>query len=231
MAYVFPLPQPVTLPVAGTNDLFPVRRVYCIGRNYAAHAREMGGDPDREPPFYFLKPADAIVPGGGAIPYPPVTKNLAYEMELIVAIGKSGANIAPDRALEHIYGYAVGLDMTRRDLQIAERERGRPWEPGKAFDASAPMSKIHPASVIGHPQSGRIWLKVNGEIRQDADLNQLIWPVPDVIAHLSRLNTLQPGDLIMTGTPEGVGPVKPGDKLSGGVDGVDTIEVQITASP
>ena len=215
------------MPVSGTDALFPVRRIYCVGRNYADHIREMGFDPDREPPFFFNKPADAIVPNGSTLGYPMSSENFAYEMELVVAIGKSGANIPQASALDHVYGYAVGLDMTRRDLQLAARDRGRPWEPGKAFDASAPIGAIHPVSEVGHPQAGRIWLKVNNEIRQDADLRQLVWSIPEQIAYLSRLYVLQAGDLIFTGTPAGVGPVQPGDRISGGVDGVDTIAIRI----
>jgi fumarylpyruvate hydrolase len=230
-SYVLPLSTPPAVPVAGTDALFPVRRIYCIGRNYAEHAREMGFDPDREPPFYFIKPADTLVPNGSTIAYPVGTENFAYEMELVVAIGKAGSSIPADHALKHVYGYAVGLDMTRRDLQLAARDRGRPWEPGKAFDRSAPISAIHPVGETGHPKAGRIWLKVNGEIRQDADLRQLIWSVPEVIEHVSKLNALEPGDLIYSGTPAGVGPVKPGDRIEGGVDGVDTIEIRIGPAP
>lgn len=228
-SYVFPPGEPPAVPVASGDALFPVRRIYCVGRNYADHIREMGFDPDREPPFFFNKPADALVANGSTIAYPLATENFAYEMELVVAIGKAGANIAPEKALDHVFGYAVGLDMTRRDLQLAARDRGRPWEPGKAFDRSAPISSIHPVSEVGHPASGRIWLKVNGEARQDADLKQLVWPVADIIAHVSKLNELQPGDLIYTGTPAGVGPVKAGDRITGGVDGVDTIELTIAS--
>jgi fumarylpyruvate hydrolase len=188
----------------------------------------MGGDPDREPPFFFAKPPDAIVPNGGDIPYPPATQKLAYEMELVVAIGKRGADVPRETGLDHVFGYAVGLDLTRRDLQAAAKEKGRPWEPGKAFDKSAPVSTIRPASEIGHPVSGRIWLEVNGEVRQQGDLKQMIWPVPDIVAHLSRLYTLQPGDLIYTGTPAGVGFLQRGDELRGGVDGVERIRVRIT---
>ena len=229
MSYVFALPPYPAVPVRGTDALFPVRRIYCVGRNYADHIREMGFDPEREPPFFFNKPGDAIVANGSTLAYPMATENYAYEMELVVAIGKAGSNIAQESALEHVFGYAVGLDMTRRDLQLAARDRGRPWEPGKAFDDSAPISAIHPVSEVGHPHAGRIWLKVNGEVRQDADLRQLVWSVPEQIAHLSRLYALQPGDLIFTGTPAGVGPVKPGDHITGGVAGVDTIDIHIAA--
>lgn len=225
MGYVIPEPPRATVPVAGSADTFPVRRIYCVGRNYAAHAREMGFDPDREPPFFFTKPADAIVPSGSELDYPMATKDLHHEIELVVAIGKGGRNIAEGMALEHVYGYAVGLDMTRRDLQIAAREKGRPWCVGKAFDHSAPISPIRPAAEIGHPSNARIWLDVNGETRQDSNLTHLIWNVPETIAYLSGLFELAPGDLIYSGTPEGVGAVGPGDKLSGGVDGVGTLDV------
>jgi fumarylpyruvate hydrolase len=212
------------VPVAGSADRFPVRRIYCVGRNYAAHAREMGSDPDREPPFFFCKPADAIVP---AVPgsmtdvaYPPETANYHHEVELVVAIGKRGRNIAGSEANSHVWGYAVGFDMTRRDLQFALRDKGRPWELGKAVDHSAPIAPIVSASRSGHPTGGRIWLTLNGKIRQEGDLGDLIWSVPETIAHLSKYFELLPGDLIFTGTPEGVGPVVKGDCVTGGIDGV-----------
>ena len=225
MSYVIPEPPRATVPVAGSAHTFPVRRIYCVGRNYAAHAREMGFDPDREPPFFFTKPADAIVPDGSVLDYPMATENLHHEIELVVAIGTGGSNIAEEMALEHVYGYAVGLDMTRRDQQIAAREKGRPWCVGKAFDHSAPISEIRPAAEIGHPSNARIWLDVNGETRQDSNLTHLIWNIPETIAYLSGLFQLEPGDLIYSGTPEGVGAVGSGDKLSGGVDGVGTLNV------
>lgn len=225
MSYVIPEPPRATVPVAGSAHTFPVRRIYCVGRNYAAHAREMGFDPDREPPFFFTKPADAIVPDGSVLDYPMATENLHHEIELVVAIGTGGSNIAEEMALEHVYGYAVGLDMTRRDQQIAAREKGRPWCVGKAFDHSAPISEIRPAAEIGHPSNARIWLDVNGGTRQDSNLTHLIWNIPETIAYLSGLFQLEPGDLIYSGTPEGVGAVGPGDKLSGGVDGVGTLNV------
>jgi fumarylpyruvate hydrolase len=223
MAYVFSPPPVVGVPVAGTGDLFPVRRIYCVGRNYAAHAREMGGDPDREPPFFFAKPTDAIVVAGDAnkpvrIPYPPATKNLHHEMELVVAIGTGGANIKVEAALNHVYGYAAGLDMTRRDVQNAARDKGRPWDMGKGFDQSAPIGLIYRASDTGHPAAGEIKLEVSGKIKQHANLNELIWNVPETISYLSGLVTLGPGDLIYTGTPEGVGPVVAGDTLVGSVE-------------
>jgi fumarylpyruvate hydrolase len=213
------------LPVAGGSDLFPVGRIYCVGRNYAEHAREMGHDPDREPPFFFMKPANAIVPNGATIPFPQATQDLHHEIELVVALGKGGANIAVEKALDHVWGYGVGLDMTRRDLQGEAKKMGRPWEMGKSFDNSAPCTALLPASRIGHPAKGAIWLKVNGAIKQKGDLSEMIWNVPDTIAYLSGLVTLQPGDLIYSGTPAGVGPVQPGDKLEGHVDGVGDLTI------
>ncbi|MDP1982036.1 MAG: fumarylacetoacetate hydrolase family protein [Sulfuritalea sp.] len=232
MSYVIP-PAPIpAVPVAGSADSFPVRRIYCVGRNYAAHAREMGSDPDREPPFFFCKPADAVVPastGGTAeIAYPAQTANFHHEVELVVAIGKRGRDIAADLANEYVWGYAVGFDMTRRDLQFALRDKGRPWELGKAFDQSAPITHIVPASRCGHPTAGRVWLTVNGKLKQQGDLADLIWSVPETIAHLSKYFELYPGDLIFTGTPEGVGPVVKGDELKGGVDGIGELTVRIT---
>jgi len=213
------------LPVAGGSDLFPVGRIYCVGRNYAEHAREMGHDPDREPPFFFMKPANAIVPNGATIPFPQATQDLHHEIELVVALGKGGANIAVEKALDHVWGYGVGLDMTRRDLQGEAKKMGRPWEMGKSFDNSAPCTALLPASRIGHPAKGAIWLKVNGAIKQKGDLSEMIWKVPETIAYLSGLVTLQPGDLIYSGTPAGVGPVQPGDKLEGHVDGVGDLTI------
>ncbi len=225
MKYVIDFPGTPTLPVAESNQVFPVGRIYCVGRNYAEHAREMGHDPEREPPFFFMKPADAIVENGATIPYPRETKDLHHEIEMIVAIGKGGADIAVDKALDHVFGYGVGLDMTRRDLQTAAKKMGRPWEMGKAFDDSAPCTALKPASMIGHPATGAIWLKVNGAVKQKGDLNEMIWNVPETIAYLSKLITLRPGDVIMSGTPAGVGPVKAGDKLEGHVDGVGDLAI------
>jgi fumarylpyruvate hydrolase len=227
MNYTFPVPNVPSVPVAGGDLSYPVRRIYCVGRNYSEHTREMGFDPDREPPFFFTKPPDAVVENGATIPSALGTENLHHEIELVVAIGERGVNIERERALDHVYGYAVGIDMTRRDLQLAARDKGRPWDVGKAFDQSAPISALHRASEIGHPASGAIWLKVNDETRQNADLKDLIWPVPDVIAFLSKLFVLEPGDLIYTGTPAGVGPVKPGDRMLGAVEGVDEISITI----
>ena len=231
MTFVFPPQAPTGLPIAGSDLCFPVRRVYCVGRNYAAHAREMGFDPDREPPFFFCKPADAVVPVADGqtleLQYPAETANYHYEIELVVAIGKGGRDIPEERASEHVWGYAVGLDMTRRDLQMTMREMGRPWEIGKAFDASAPIAPLHPASTVGHPTSAGIWLQVDGTDRQRSDIDKLIWSVPETIAYLSRFFELQPGDLIMTGTPEGVGPVVAGELMTGGVDGLGEIHVRV----
>ncbi|WGJ90228.1 fumarylacetoacetate hydrolase family protein [Achromobacter mucicolens] len=231
MSFVFAPAAPVAVPIAGSQDSFPVRRVYCVGRNYAAHAREMGFDPDREPPFFFCKPADAVVPVAQgstlSLPYPPETANLHYEVELVAAIGKGGAKISVDEALQHVWGYAVGLDMTRRDLQMKMREAGRPWELGKAFDQSAPIGPLHPAqSVSGIEQAG-IWLQVNGADRQRSDIGKLIWSIAETIAYLSKYFRLEAGDLIYTGTPEGVGPVVRGDRMVGGVDGLGTLSVQM----
>ncbi|MDT7950970.1 MAG: fumarylacetoacetate hydrolase family protein [Acetobacteraceae bacterium] len=227
MSFVFdPAPAP-SVAVAGSADRFPVRRIFCVGRNYAAHAREMGKDPDREPPFFFLKPADAVVDDGATIPYPPETANLHYEAELIVAIGKAGSDIAPEDALEYVWGYGIGLDMTRRDLQNAAKDLGRPWDWGKGFDRSAPIGPIHPVASVGHIESGRIWLAVDGTTKQDSDISKLIWPIPDVISIASRSMELRPGDLIMTGTPEGVGPVKPGQTMAVGIEGLGEITIRI----
>lgn len=227
MSYVFtPAPIP-TVPVKGHDDRFPVRRIFCVGRNYAEHAREMGFDPDREPPFFFTKPGDAIVMDGAEIPYPPITNNLHHEIELVVAINKAGQNIKEADALDHVYGYAVGLDMTRRDLQLSMRKIGRPWCWGKAFDNSAPIGEITPVAECGHLAAGSIWLDVNGVRRQEGDLNQLIWSVPEVIAYLTQSMAIAPGDLIMTGTPAGVGAVVAGDKLSGGIDGLGSLSISI----
>jgi len=223
---MFELSQP-TIEVTGVEDRFPVRRIYCIGRNYGAHAREMGHDPDREPPFWFAKPADAIVPSGSVIDYPPRTENLHHEIELVVAIGKAGTDVAVGDALDHVYGYAVGIDLTRRDLQKDAKSLGRPWVTAKGFDQSAPVSTLHTVAEIGHPTSGRIRLSVNDEIRQQGDLNELIWSVAEAIAELSTLFALSPGDLIFTGTPAGVGPVVAGDQITGSIDGIDEIKITI----
>jgi len=214
---IVPPAQPI-VPVVG-GGTFPVRRIFCVGRNYAAHAREMGGDPNREPPFFFTKPADAVISADN-VPYPSATENLHHEMELVVAIGTGGSSIDASVALDHVYGYAAGVDLTRRDLQDEAKSLRRPWDMGKGFDASAPIGPIAAVTRIGHPSSGRIVLSVNDEVRQSGDLADMIWPVADVIAFLSRLVALQPGDLIYTGTPEGVGPVCRGEKVIGTIEGV-----------
>lgn len=231
MNFVFTPPAPVAVPIAGTDDAFAVRRVYCVGRNYAAHAREMGFDPDREPPFFFCKPADAVIPVQDGqtldLPYPAQTQNYHYEAELVAVIGKAGADIPVESALEHVYGYAVGLDMTRRDLQMKMREMGRPWEIGKAFDASAPIGPIHRASDIGHPQQAAITLTVNGATKQSSNVTHLIWSVAETVAYLSQFFRLEPGDVIYTGTPEGVGAVKAGDVMVTAVEGLGELKVRV----
>ncbi len=226
MNFIFPLQQ-ISLPIVGSDKRFPVRRIYCVGRNYLDHIRETAGADEREPPFFFQKPTDAILENGGAFPYPSRSDKTHHEIELVVAISKGGKEIAAADALDHVYGYSVGIDMTRRDLQSAAKEMRRPWEAGKAFDHAAPCSAIVPAADIGHPQGGRIWLAVNGEVRQDGDLAQQIWGVAEAIAHLTTLFELMPGDLIMTGTPAGVGPVNRGDKITGGIDGIADIEITV----
>ena len=225
--YAFPPPDQVSIGIAGSSKRYPVHRIYCVGRNYEAHAREMGKDPTREPPFMFQKPADAVIEGGSVIAYPPQTGNFHHEIELVVAIARGGRNIGVDRANEHVFGYAVGIDLTRRDLQLAARDAGRPWEWGKAFDHSAPCAPIVPAAEIDHPSKGRIWLSVNGAVKQDADISQLIWSVPEVIAFVSASMVLAPGDLIFTGTPAGVGPLVAGDVVAGGIDGIGDIGIRI----
>ncbi len=227
MNLVFPAPEPTTIPVADSGDAVPVRRVYCVGRNYGAHAREMGGDPDREPPFFFAKPTDAIVAEGGDVPYPPATGDLHHEIELVVVIGKEGRDIAVEDALDHVYGYGVGIDLTRRDLQAAAKKMGRPWAMAKGFDHSGPCSAIRPASRIGHPAAGAITLKVNGEARQTGDLDQQIWNVAETVSYLSGLVTLGAGDLIFTGTPAGVGAAIRGDRLEGHIDGIGDLSVTL----
>ena len=223
--FLFEPYAPVTVPIA-RGGLFAVRRIYCVGRNYVEHIREMGND-ERDPPFFFAKPADAVVVGGAAVPYPPQTADLHHEIELVVAIGKDGSDIAVPDALDHVYGYAAGLDMTRRDLQAQAKKAGRPWEMAKAFDYSAPIGTIEPASAIGHPDKGAVTLSVNGEVRQQGDLVEQIWSVAEAIAHLSGFVTLRAGDLIMTGTPSGVGAVVRGDVLEGAIEGVGTVRTVI----
>ncbi len=227
--YVLPPPSVASVAVDGAASRFAVRRIFCVGRNYAAHAREMGRDPDRDPPFFFLKPHDAVVDSGASIRYPPQTGDFQHEIELVVAIGSGGADIAAGCALEHVWGYGVGIDLTRRDLQIAAREKGRPWDWGKAFDRSAPCAPLRRVADVGHPDTGRIWLAVNGVVKQNGDLKELIWPVPEVIASVSSSMLLMPGDLIFTGTPAGVGPLVSGDEVRGGVEGVGEITITIGA--
>lgn len=229
--YVIAQPAVPSVAVAGTAERFPIRRVFCVGRNYAAHALEMGSDPDREPPFFFAKPTDAVIPASGTVPYPSATSDLHHEIELVVALGSGGTNIDPAAAMDMVWGYGVGLDLTRRDLQAAAKEIGRPWDMAKGFDASAPCSPLIPATALGHPQGNTIWLDVNGVRKQEGLLSDMIWSIPEVIAALSRLLTLAPGDLIYTGTPSGVGQLNPGDVVSGGVDGVAAFTLTMGPKP
>jgi len=230
MDYVIPPLPPVTVPVAGSAARFPVRRIYCVGRNYAEHAKEMGFT-GREDPFFFCKPADAVISVAdgetGVMPYPSKTSNLHYEMELVVALNKGGRDLTVEQAGECVWGYALGLDMTRRDLQGEAKKQGRPWEVGKAFDASAPLGPLHPRSAVGTLEKGAIWLDVNGQRKQSSDISQMIWNIPESIAYLSGLFELHPGDLIFTGTPEGVGPVVKGDVMTGGVEGLGELRVRL----
>jgi len=233
MAYVIAPPPVAAVAIAGSDDEFPVNRVYCVGRNYADHAREMGHDPDREPPFFFAKAPENLVAaseldGGGDFPYPSQTQDVHHEIELVVALKSGGADIPETQALDHVWGYGVGVDMTRRDLQGEAKKMGRPWDVGKAFDHAAPIGRLHAASDIGHPSQGRVWLEINGELRQEGDLNQLIWNIPETIAYLSGLFTLRAGDLIYSGTPAGVGPVTKGDVLTGRVEGLSGVKVTVT---
>ena len=219
-AYVIAPPAVPSVAVAGSSDRFPIRRVFCVGRNYAAHAREMGNDPDREPPFFFAKPADAVIGASGTVPYPSATGDLHHEIELVVALGSGGTNIDAADAMDTVWGYGVGLDLTRRDMQAVAKDMGRPWDMAKGFDASAPCTPLIPVTTLGHPEGKTIWLDINGVRKQEGLLSDMIWSIPEVIAALSRLVTLAPGDLIYTGTPSGVGQLNPGDVVSGGVDGV-----------
>jgi fumarylpyruvate hydrolase len=226
MNYVISPAAPVVVPVVGSTALFPVRRVYCVGQNYAEHVVEMGGD-ERQPPFFFAKPNDALVPGGGDVAYPPQTVNLQHEVELVVALGRGGSAIPVEQALDCVFGYAIGFDLTRRDLQLRAKAKGQPWEMGKGLDQGAPISAIAPVGASGHPASGAIWLKVNGEVKQSGDLAQMSWKVAEIIANLSSYVVLKPGDLIFTGTPAGVSTVQRGDVLTGGIDGVGDLEVRL----
>ncbi len=232
MVNVIKAPESLAIPVAGSDDSFPVHRVFCVGRNYAEHAREMGHDPDREPPFFFEKHTSALLfapaPDGADFPYPQKTSDVHHEIELVVALGKGGNDISVEGAFEHVWGYAVGIDFTRRDLQGIAKKAGRPWEIGKSFDHAGPIGMIHPIGEAGHMAEGHIRLDVNGEPRQDGNLNELIWKIPEIISYLSELFTLKPGDLIFTGTPAGVGPVVKGDVLDGHVEGLSSIRVTVT---
>lgn len=225
--YVFDAPKQASLAVQGSNDRFPIRRIFCVGRNYAAHAREMGQDPDREAPFFFTKPADAAMDAPCAMPYPKLTNDLHHEIELVIAIGKGGSNIAQADVMDHVWGAAVGFDMTRRDLQGAAKKKGRPWDWGKGFDHSAPIGPIRPIADVPSITQGRIWMAVNGEVRQDADIADMIWSVTEHVSTLSYAMALHPGDLVMTGTPAGVGAVATGDVMTGGVDGIGEVQVTI----
>ncbi|MGC8203207.1 fumarylacetoacetate hydrolase family protein [Aliiroseovarius sp. PTFE2010] len=227
MEFVFEPPPPASVAVRDQQARFPVRRIYCVGSNYADHAREMGRDPQREPPFFFSKPADAVIDDGAEIPYPAATKNFHFEGELVVAIGLAGHRIRQDQALDHVWGYAAGNDLTRRDLQQLAKDTARPWDMSKGFDQSAAIGPIAPVSEIGHVTGGAIRTQVNAIPRQQSDLDQMIWPVPDIIVFLSNLVSLAPGDLIMTGTPDGVGPLEPGDVVSVAIDGIGSVTTKI----
>ena len=227
MITVFPPSPAPVVPVAGTEAVFPVRRIFCVGQNYAAHAREMGSDPSRTEPCFFTKPGDAVVASGSSVPYPPETANLHYEIELVAALSGGGGNISVEAALGHVFGYAAGIDLTRRDLQAAAKKAGQPWDMAKGFDRSAPIGTIAPAAAVGHPARGGIRLAVNGTPRQSSDLSDMIWSVAEIIARLSRFVELRAGDLIFTGTPEGVGPIQRGDHLEGSIDGVGAVAVTV----
>ncbi len=232
MVNVINIPEPVAVPVAGSDDQFPVHRVFCVGRNYAEHAREMGHDPDRDPPFFFEKHVSSLLfapaPDGASFPYPQQTSDVHHEIELVVGLGKGGNDISVEHAYDHVWGYAVGIDMTRRDLQGMAKKSGRPWEIGKSFDHAAPIGMFHPIAEAGHMAEGHIRLDVNGETRQDGNLDAMIWKIPEAISYLSGLFTLHPGDLIMTGTPAGVGPVQKGDVIEGHVAGLSSIRITVT---
>jgi len=227
--FAFPPPPTPSAGISGSDQRFPIHRIYCVGRNYADHVREMGGDTERELPVFFTKPADAVVENGATIAYPTRTSNLHHEIELVIAIGLGGRNISKDKALEHVFGYAAGNDLTRRDLQHAAKQRGQPWDSSKAFDSSAPLTAIRPVAR-GHLTKGKIWLVVNGQLRQESDVSEMIWTTPEVIAELSTLFELKAGDLIFTGTPAGVGVLKPGDRIEGGIDGLDILHNSIGAN-
>lgn len=222
-----PTVQQASVAIVGRNERFPVHRIYCVGRNYAEHVREMGSDPAREPPFFFSKPADAVVANESSVPYPSRTTNFHYEGELVAAIGKGGSLIAPANALDHVFGYAVGVDLTRRDLQKQAKDAGKPWDVSKGFDCSAPIGSIRPVSAGDHVTNAAIWLKVNGETKQQSNTSEMIWSVAEIIAELSTLYELKPGDLIFTGTPAGVGPLQAGDRVEAGIDGLESLSIRI----
>ena len=226
MNFIIPAFDLPSVAIAGCNERFPVHRIYCIGRNYLAHVHEMGSD-ERQPPFFFQKPIDALLANECQFPYPPASDNVQHEIELVVAIARGGAEISVNHALDHVYGYGVGIDMTRRDLQVKAKKEGKPWDAAKAFDFAAPIGALRPVSEIGHPDSSRIWLAINGKVKQDSTLNLQIWSVAESISHLSRLFEIKPGDLIYTGTPAGVGPVKRGDVMNGGIDGIGELEITV----
>jgi fumarylpyruvate hydrolase len=226
MDYVVPAPPQPSLPVVGTPARFPIHRIYCVGRNYLAHVREFGND-EKNPPFFFAKASDMVVQDGATVPYPPLTSNYHHEVELVTAIGEGGANIPVESALDHVFGYAIGFDMTRRDIQQAAAKKGHPWEIGKSFDQSAPCGPIYPVTKVGHLQQGEIEIAVNGQMRQHSDLNLMIWDVPNIISQLSQQVTLQPGDLIYTGTPEGVGPVVSGDVMVGRIAQLGELTIKV----
>ncbi|WP_434776985.1 fumarylacetoacetate hydrolase family protein [Neisseria sp. Ec49-e6-T10] len=232
MDYIFTPPEITSIPVFGTQKQFAVRHIYCVGRNYASHAREMGSDPNKEPPFFFMKPSDSIVCAQDntslSLPYPTKTQDFQHEVELVVALGKEANAVCVEEAKECIFGYAIGLDMTRRDLQTQMKAGGRPWEIGKAFDASAPISQIYPASEVGYPEQGQISIQVNGQLKQTGNLNEMIWSIPETISYLSQFFVLKAGDLIFTGTPEGVAPVKINDQLVAHIEGLGQLSVHIT---
>jgi fumarylpyruvate hydrolase len=225
--FVIPAPPQPSVAVVGAEARFPVRRIYCVGRNYAAHAREMGKDPEKELPFFFQKPSDAVTDDGSEIAYPPETENFHYEIELVAAVAHEGFEVPPEQALELVFGYGIGIDLTRRDQQFKARDAGRPWGWGKGFDRSAPCAALHPVEAVGHIEAGRIWLSVNGQVKQDADVADLIWSTREVISIISRSMILKPGDLIFTGTPAGIGPIVRGDRVTGGIDRLGEIEIVI----
>lgn len=227
MQFTFAPPQPPSVAIVGSDVRFPVRRIFCVGRNYADHVREMGNDPKSEPPIFFTKPADALVESGAAIAYPSNTSNLHHEVELVIAIGKGGADIAESEAVNHVWGYGVGVDLTRRDRQAEAKKAGTPWDTAKGFDHSAPLSALTPAAQSGDAMNARIWIKINGETRQDANTNEMIWSVPEIVAAISRWWELKPGDLIFTGSPSGVSALSPGDVVECGIDGLAPLQFSI----